>query len=180
MRDVAVELKRLRLHGMAGAWGDLLEQGRSAGLDSARWLVEHLLQAEGTDRAMRLVSRQTCPATDARPVGLRHDFRSRRGRTHSAAGWRRTFSTRERTGASRLAVACGSGLQGAIQRGATGRRRRVAGHAPTASERARPSSARQPAPSAATCCCTRSTCALRASPSRAQFTKCSQLLLHRR
>ena len=43
MRDVMVELKQLRLHGMAGAWGDLVEQGSSAGLDSARWLVEHLL-----------------------------------------------------------------------------------------------------------------------------------------
>ena len=58
MRDVTVELKQLRLHGMAGAWADLVEQGRSAGLDSARWLIEHLLQAEQTDRAMRSVSHQ--------------------------------------------------------------------------------------------------------------------------
>jgi hypothetical protein len=58
MRDVMVELKQLRLHGMASAWGDLVEQGSSAGLDSARWLVEHLLQAEGTDRAMRSISHQ--------------------------------------------------------------------------------------------------------------------------
>ena len=26
-RDVTVELKALRLHGMAGAWADLVEQG---------------------------------------------------------------------------------------------------------------------------------------------------------
>ena len=58
MRDVMVELKQLRLHGMAAAWADLVEQGSSAGLDSARWLVEHLLQAEGTDRAMRSVRHQ--------------------------------------------------------------------------------------------------------------------------
>ena len=57
-RDVTVELKALRLHGMAGAWADLVEQGTNAGLDSARWLIEHLLQAEGTDRAMRSVSHQ--------------------------------------------------------------------------------------------------------------------------
>ena len=57
-RDVTVELKQLRLHGMAGAWADLVEQGRNAGLDSSRWLIEHLLQAEGTDRAMRSVSHQ--------------------------------------------------------------------------------------------------------------------------
>ncbi|HMO49316.1 MAG TPA: ATP-binding protein, partial [Rubrivivax sp.] len=58
MRDVMVELKQLRLHGMAGAWGDLMEQGSSAGLDSSRWLIEHLLQAEGVDRAMRSISHQ--------------------------------------------------------------------------------------------------------------------------
>jgi len=57
-RDVTVELKALRLHGMAGAWADLVEQGSSAGLDTSRWLIEHLLQAEGTDRAMRSVSHQ--------------------------------------------------------------------------------------------------------------------------
>ena len=32
-RDVTVELKQLRLHGMAGAWADLVEQGTNAGLD---------------------------------------------------------------------------------------------------------------------------------------------------
>ena len=58
MRDVIVELKQLRLHGMAGAWGDLVEQGGDTGLDSARWLVEHLLLAETTDRAMRSVKHQ--------------------------------------------------------------------------------------------------------------------------
>ena len=61
-RDVTVELKALRLHGMAGAWADLVEQGGGggggAGIESSRWLVEHLLQAEGTDRAMRSVSHQ--------------------------------------------------------------------------------------------------------------------------
>ena len=58
MRDVTVELKQLRLHGMAVAWADLVEQGRNAGLDGSRWLIEHLLQAETTDRAMRSVSHQ--------------------------------------------------------------------------------------------------------------------------
>ena len=62
MRDVTAELKSLRLHGMAGAWGELVEQGRSAGLDSSRWLIEHLLQAETTDRAMRSVSYQMSAA----------------------------------------------------------------------------------------------------------------------
>ena len=58
MRDVLIELKQLRLHGMAGAWADLVEQGTSASLDGSRWLVEHLVQAEATDRAMRSVSHQ--------------------------------------------------------------------------------------------------------------------------
>ena len=56
--DVLVELKALRLHGMAGAWSDLVEQGGNAGIESSRWLIEHLLQAEGTDRSMRSVSHQ--------------------------------------------------------------------------------------------------------------------------
>ncbi len=65
MRELAVELKQLRMHGMAGAWADLLEQGGVGGngggvaaLDNARWLLEHLLQAETADRAMRSVSHQ--------------------------------------------------------------------------------------------------------------------------
>ena len=60
--DVLVELKALRLHGMAGAWADLVEQGGGdaggVGIESSRWLIEHLLQAESTDRAMRSVSHQ--------------------------------------------------------------------------------------------------------------------------
>ena len=59
MRDVMVELKQLRLHGMAGAWGDLVEQGSSAGLDSARWLVEHLLRA--SPRLVVLASSRDIP-----------------------------------------------------------------------------------------------------------------------
>jgi DNA replication protein DnaC len=58
MRDVAAELKALRLYGMAGSWEEIAAQGDGAGLQSARWLVEHLLQAEQTDRAMRSVSYQ--------------------------------------------------------------------------------------------------------------------------
>jgi len=58
MRDLGVELKQLRLHGMAGAWGELIEQGSHTDLESSRWLLEHLLQAEATDRALRSVSHQ--------------------------------------------------------------------------------------------------------------------------
>jgi DNA replication protein DnaC len=58
MRELTVELKQLRLHGMASAWADLVEQGANAALESACWLIEHLLQAEATDRALRSVSHQ--------------------------------------------------------------------------------------------------------------------------
>jgi DNA replication protein DnaC len=57
MSDVTTELKELRLHGMAGAWTDLMAQG-TATMSSSMWLIEHLLQAEITDRAMRSVSHQ--------------------------------------------------------------------------------------------------------------------------
>lgn len=65
MRDVTVELKALRLHGMAAAWCDLHEQGPASGLEASRWLVEHLLQAESTDRAMRSVQYPWRRATKA-------------------------------------------------------------------------------------------------------------------
>ena len=58
MRELAVELKQLRMHGMAGAWADLVEQGGSTSVEGSRWLLEHLLQAETADRAMRSVSHQ--------------------------------------------------------------------------------------------------------------------------
>lgn len=58
MRDVVTELKHLRLHGMAGAFADLLEQGASAGLDASRWLIEHLIQVENTDRGLRSIQHQ--------------------------------------------------------------------------------------------------------------------------
>ena len=58
MRDVGAELKTLRLYGMASAWGDLVAQGGGASLEASRWLVEHLLQAEATDRALRSIAYQ--------------------------------------------------------------------------------------------------------------------------
>ena len=57
MHDVIADLKALRLHGMASAWTDLMTQG-TASTESSRWLIEHLLEAETTDRAMRSVSYQ--------------------------------------------------------------------------------------------------------------------------
>lgn len=58
MRDMPTEFKSLRLYGMASAWEELATQGQSAGLQSAQWLIEHLLQMEHTDRAMRSIRYQ--------------------------------------------------------------------------------------------------------------------------
>jgi DNA replication protein DnaC len=57
MSDIATELKELRLHGMSSAWADLVTD-RGQLMESSKWLIEHLLQAEHTDRAMRSVSHQ--------------------------------------------------------------------------------------------------------------------------
>ena len=62
MREVALEFKALRLHGMAAAWRDLQQQGPASGLEVACWLIEHLLQAETTDRAMRSIQYQMTSA----------------------------------------------------------------------------------------------------------------------
>jgi DNA replication protein DnaC len=58
MRDVAAELKALRLHGMVGAWEEIIGQGTQAAVESSRWLIEHLLESEHTDRAMRSIRYQ--------------------------------------------------------------------------------------------------------------------------
>ena len=57
-RDVQSELKALRLNGMASAWADLMEQDGGSTVQSSRWLVEHLLQAEDVDRHMRSIAHQ--------------------------------------------------------------------------------------------------------------------------
>ena len=57
-QEVLAQLKTLRLHGMAGAWAELAEQGDGAGIEDSRWLVEHLLRAEDVDRSMRSIAHQ--------------------------------------------------------------------------------------------------------------------------
>ena len=61
MRDIAAELKDLRLHGMASAWAEMTEQ-TTAAISSSQWLIESLLRAENTDRAMRSISHQMSTA----------------------------------------------------------------------------------------------------------------------
>jgi DNA replication protein DnaC len=57
MRELMSEFKELRLHGMAGAWEELSANG-GTGIEISRWLIEHLLQAEQTDRVMRSIGYQ--------------------------------------------------------------------------------------------------------------------------
>ena len=57
-RNVQSELKALRLNGMASAWADLMEQDGGSTIESSRWLIEHLLQAEDVDRHMRSIAHQ--------------------------------------------------------------------------------------------------------------------------
>jgi DNA replication protein DnaC len=56
--DLLTELKQLKLHGMTQAYAELIHSGGLAQGDSAHWLIEHLVRAEGTDRAMRSVRHQ--------------------------------------------------------------------------------------------------------------------------
>ena len=59
--SIVVQLKALRLHGMASTWTELIEQNNSE-LERSRWLVEQMLRAEATDRATRSVSHQMASA----------------------------------------------------------------------------------------------------------------------
>ena len=57
MRDLLTELKELRLHGMASVWEELVSQGTES-TASPKWLLEHLLQQEHADRAVRSENHQ--------------------------------------------------------------------------------------------------------------------------
>jgi DNA replication protein DnaC len=58
MRDVTAEFKELRLQGMAGAWAEFVAQGDSLTLQTSQRLIEHLLEAEHTDRHLRSIRYQ--------------------------------------------------------------------------------------------------------------------------
>ena len=61
MRDITAELKELRLRGMAQAWDELTtHEGKQtdSGIQTSRWVIEHLLQAEHGYRAVASVRNQ--------------------------------------------------------------------------------------------------------------------------
>ena len=57
MFDIITELKSLKLYGMAVAYVDLTAQS-TASVSASQWLIQHLLEAESTDRAMRSIRYQ--------------------------------------------------------------------------------------------------------------------------
>jgi DNA replication protein DnaC len=58
MSEVISELKAFKLYGMAQSYAELLEHGGTAAMQTSHWLIEHLLQAERSDRALRTISYQ--------------------------------------------------------------------------------------------------------------------------
>ncbi|HWU75359.1 MAG TPA: ATP-binding protein [Rhodanobacter sp.] len=58
MAEVITDPKALKLHGMAQAYVELLEQGGSVAMQTSQWLIEHLLEAEHTYQAMRTIAYQ--------------------------------------------------------------------------------------------------------------------------
>ena len=57
MSDIVSQLKTLKLHGMADRYTELQSQGTAA-IGASEWLIQHLLEAEATDRAIRSISYQ--------------------------------------------------------------------------------------------------------------------------
>jgi DNA replication protein DnaC len=57
MSNIAAELNTLRLHGMSSAWAELVTQGTTP-TEPFQWIIEHLLQAEFTERGMKSMRHQ--------------------------------------------------------------------------------------------------------------------------
>ena len=57
MTELIAAFKALRLHGMAGGYGELVGNGGPE-VAASEWIVRHLLEAETTDRALRSVRYQ--------------------------------------------------------------------------------------------------------------------------
>jgi hypothetical protein len=56
--DIRDSLKLLRLNGMVMAWEELTENGGSNRIENSKWQLEHLIEAEDTNRAMRSIVHQ--------------------------------------------------------------------------------------------------------------------------
>jgi DNA replication protein DnaC len=62
MSELIKALKALKLHGMADCYAELHNQGQLGTIDQADWLIKHLIDAEGTDRAIRSIRYQMAAA----------------------------------------------------------------------------------------------------------------------
>ena len=62
MFNIVTELKRLKLNGMASSYAERLDQGRHTGTDAYDELIQHLIEAEITDRAVRSIGYQMSSA----------------------------------------------------------------------------------------------------------------------
>ena len=62
MSEIISQLKTLKLHGMADSYAELLQQGGNASMDMSAWLIQHLLDAETTQRAIRSIGYQMTSA----------------------------------------------------------------------------------------------------------------------
>lgn len=56
--DIKANLKSFRLHGMSIAWDELTENGETTRVENSKWLLEHLLDAESTNRHMSSIAHQ--------------------------------------------------------------------------------------------------------------------------
>ena len=72
--EIASELKSLRLYGMASAWDDLLGQGETAALQSARWLLFAMLAQVPDRRIPARRSAQATPESVAAPATPHRDL----------------------------------------------------------------------------------------------------------
>ena len=61
MNNITAELNSLRLHGMSSAWAELVTQGTTP-TEPFQWIIEHLLQAEFTERGMKSIRHQMAMA----------------------------------------------------------------------------------------------------------------------
>ena len=62
MSEIIHQLRALKLHGMADSYAELLQQGSNASMDMSAWLIQHLLDAETTQRAIRSIGYQMTSA----------------------------------------------------------------------------------------------------------------------
>jgi len=56
--DIKATLKSFRLHGMSIAWDELTENGETTRVENSKWLLEHLIDAESTNRHMSSIAHQ--------------------------------------------------------------------------------------------------------------------------